>query len=401
MPVDIYVGRDRDDDMTRTPDYNHEMKGVQEICDAMRDRFGESSAYYAVLVSPQHVEKNKYFRADMIIISEKGLGILELKHHAGILDCHRDKAWFMRQKNNEKTFFKSDKDVNPHKQVQRYGGQVYEKITKAGSDWIEVNDRAKQYTKLQTAVCFTNINANIDKCQADVERYYQNPATLARWEKDFSVLHPDEVPAWAIRLRFEVWPERKGVGIPFNLSPAQIDRLATELFECRKWLAMMDRPKPQAYLHIMKEGNPRHIFRLTRNHYVIGRDPSCNLLMPQRFENISRKHASLTFKQGDYYLDDGDAEDENSESMNGTFVGKQRRQVKKGQPVALKDGVEIMLGDESCLLYYSKTPISLVKTTMPKEPDVTIALVPEKEEPQSLWERIKEKLPVNFGHGRW
>lgn len=393
MPVVIYVGRDRNEDMTRTPDFNHEMKGVQEICDAMRDRLGGSDHHYAVVVNPQHVADNNFFRADMIIISEKGLGVLELKHYAGTLNCHRDKAWYMLDNNGRKQFIKLNNYDNPHKQVQYYGGQVIEKLTKPGSDWVAGNDTEKRFYKLETAVCFTNINATIDQCQQNVEKSYQNRTTLASWEKEFSVLHPDEVPDWALRLRFEAWPEgKRGIVPAYTLTPEMIDRMATELFECKKWQSMMERPEPHGFLHIMRNGNPRHIFRLTREHYVIGRDQSCNLLMPQHYENISRRHASLTFKDGRYLIEDGDWQEEDSVSMNGTFVNS--RKVKKGKPRPLDEGDEIMLGDENCTLIYASSPLTVSKTTLRKEADETVELQKSEIEEldESFWSRMKRKF---------
>jgi len=80
----------------------------------------------------------------------------------------------------------------------------------------------------------------------------------------------------------------------------------------------------------MEKGSP---FSIKKKAITIGRDPDCDLVLPEEDTSISRQHARITLVDGQFILEDLD-------SANGTFVNGQQVS-KKWQ---LVDGAEIQFG---------------------------------------------------------
>jgi pSer/pThr/pTyr-binding forkhead associated (FHA) protein len=77
-------------------------------------------------------------------------------------------------------------------------------------------------------------------------------------------------------------------------------------------------------------------FRLTREKYLIGRDPGCNIVIEER--EVSRRHALLQKKAGEYMLSDLD-------STNGIYVNNLRL-----EKAILKNGDFFQIG--SCVFQF-------------------------------------------------
>ncbi|WP_437192450.1 SpoIIE family protein phosphatase [Planctomicrobium sp. SH527] len=105
-----------------------------------------------------------------------------------------------------------------------------------------------------------------------------------------------------------------------------------------------------ATLIVLGLPNPgvRHQIQMNR-HAVIGRDPTCDLIIPQKA--ISRFHAQVIVIQGNCYLDD-------LGSINGTFLNGRR--ISKRE--RLQDGDRIVLHEVPIGFYLHDPPQSLLET---------------------------------------
>ena len=70
--------------------------------------------------------------------------------------------------------------------------------------------------------------------------------------------------------------------------------------------------KQQVFLKVMgDEDEEKEIIEIVENDNLIGRTPECNIQF--QVENVSRKHALITFREDEYWLEDLD-------SKNGTYI---------------------------------------------------------------------------------
>ena len=84
------------------------------------------------------------------------------------------------------------------------------------------------------AVCFTNEEATLERFPFwHYKKSNKNPHIKA-WEQ-FSILKPAEIPGWVAALHFEVSKRHKREVEPCHLTPEQIMRIVTELFEATEW----------------------------------------------------------------------------------------------------------------------------------------------------------------------
>ncbi len=360
MSVLVYVGHSRRTKIPKEPEYSHEVTAVIDICQSLRDRAEESVRTYAVLVSPQHAGRTGNLYADVVILTSLGLGILELKNYSEKIICKRyNEPWLIETPTQAKKRIKAGKYINPHQQVQAYGEQIWNKLTMSATGLPRVGIENK-VVQFQTAVCFSNINANVDSCKDYVNKYYQSAKILKKWEKKFEVLTLRDVRDWAFQLRFDTETDPL---VPIELTKEEIHNIATDFFGCKVWKEMDDRiQEPYGYLALTREDRSRqhrHIFRLTRKKEIIGRDAAtCSLLLPERFEKVSRTHAAIQHKRNGIYLQD-------LGSRNGTLVNQHPLQPNK--PFCLQEHQKIILGDEQCELIFSTKPF-LNETG---KPDVT------------------------------
>ena len=71
-------------------------------------------------------------------------------------------------------------------------------------------------------------------------------------------------------------------------------------------------PKQYVYLKVTgSEGEEKKTIELGEEYNLIGRTPECNIQL--KVENVSRKHALITFRGNEYWLEDLD-------SKNGTYI---------------------------------------------------------------------------------
>jgi hypothetical protein len=94
MPVKIYVSHDTQG----RPDpaiYAHENEAVYDLIKRLWLAFHHQEVLYAVVVNLQEPP------ADLIVISERGLGVIELKHYFGQIIRKLDGTWYAGSKRIE------------------------------------------------------------------------------------------------------------------------------------------------------------------------------------------------------------------------------------------------------------------------------------------------------------
>ncbi len=348
MSVEIYVRSDtrrRPAPAAKT----HEIEGCLDIIKRLWLAFHHQDTFYAVVVG---VEKPS---ADLVIISERGIGVLELKHYFGHISVHQS-TWFAEE--IEIKAGSSNKNYrNPHEQVQDYTVQIREALIKDHTQrWLPGKSDYWKDFAFNTAVCFTHPDAFIHDLQKSLRR---KRSTALNWEV-FEVLKPGDVPTWAASLNFGTDVRRKdGSFVPATLNYRRITDIVTQLLGAVEWMEvvnLMPKGSPYAYFRVFEHGNPILTFSLDHDEMLIGRHPDCDLVVPRRFDNVSREHGRITHTVEGVFFED-------LKSRNGTFVKERRR----NRPFKLQPKQRILLGgrtpgDNVCELEFLLNP---------KEPGVT------------------------------
>ncbi len=331
MPVQFFIGRSPQG-QPQPPEYSHEMRATIDICKLLWRAFQPHQPYYAVVANLNDPS------LDLMVISEWGIGVMELKHYFGRITCHNDGAWYAGPKRMiagvDGRGFK-----NPHEQVQMYAEQIRNQLITPPpwqKPWLPGKTIDWEQFKFQTAVCFTHPDADLTDFDSQLRRTCR-PVTLP-WE-NFSVLTPDLVPEWAVSLRFEVAAGRSQGYTRHRYHPAEIVRLTEELFQLSPWEeieGLMPSGQPYALLSRLENHRPVQDYPLELDRILIGRDISnCDITIPEKFFLVSRMHARLIRDVEGLFIED-------LSSTNGTFVDGQ--QIHKR--TALRQGSLITLGSE-------------------------------------------------------
>ncbi len=337
MPVKYFVDQN-------PPDYTHENRAVIEIIKRVYEKFNHEQALSALVAN---LNKQDAY-ADLVILTERGLGVVELKGYTGLI-TQKGPIWYA----GSKVIGAGSKNTparNPHEQVQAYTATIRGKLMDyppRSDPWLPGRKPDWEEFKYNTAVCFTDPKANFDAFRQ------QYPAGKLRqpWE-NFSLLTPAEIPEWVASLRFEAKQGLKQQFAPYRLNPKQITRIVTQVLGATEWTEianLMPTGQPYAYL-FLKSNN--EVFGLTADEVIIGRDPAtCQVTLPKPpFERVSRQHAKIIRRLDGVYVQDLD-------STNGTYLNGQRLT----QPAPLRPGYEITLGgpqpgDKVCRLEFSFEP---------------------------------------------
>lgn len=272
----------------------------------MFDRLDHRKESYAVIANPCYTGSYFELNPDLVIISEMGLGIVELKHHFGEVSCSDPSApWRV----GGAVIEAGHGFINPHRQVQSYANQIRSELAAEDSRWLPGTAAQRQQMKIHTTVCFTNPFVRLDACREAIQYHYAPGHALRAWEK-FSVCLAAEIPDWAMDMRFEVSSEADWYR-SYQLLPAEIGRLAAEFFHARSWEEMektVRRPRePYAYLIFVDERRPSPLppLRVDREEMFIGRSAgACNLVIPQAYTLVSNRHARIFVANRRFYFED-------------------------------------------------------------------------------------------------
>jgi hypothetical protein len=115
MPVKVYVSRDSQG-QPWSPDHEHEARSVIEIVKKLWLAFNSQKQLYAVAANLHRPS------ADLVILSERGIGIVELKHYYGRIS-RQGSTWYAG-KTRIKAGSESKGYRNPHEQVQDYAAEI-------------------------------------------------------------------------------------------------------------------------------------------------------------------------------------------------------------------------------------------------------------------------------------
>jgi hypothetical protein len=329
MTVQFFIGRSPEG-QPLSPEYSHEMLAIIDLCKGLWNAFHAHQPYYAVVANLNDPS------LDFMIVSERGIGVMELKHYFGQISCRDDGSWYAGPKRMvagvEGRGFK-----NPHEQVQAYAEQIRAKLISPPPwqrPWLPGKTIDWENFKFHTAVCFTHPEADLAGF-GDNLRLRCRPIILP-WEH-FSVLNPPDVPGWVASLRFEVGGDRSQNFTRHRFHFQDISRILTELLGLTTWEEIYDlMPTGQAYavLSRMENYNPVQDFSLEEDEVIIGRDlQGSDVPVPDKYYLVSRQHARILRQADGLYIED-------MGSTNGTFVD--------GQPVdrrtPLLHGQQITLG---------------------------------------------------------
>jgi hypothetical protein len=338
MPVKFYLGRDPQG-RPHAYTFTHEENGARRICQHMYDRLARRKEQYTLIANPCYTGSFLELNPDMVIISELGLGVIELKHHFGQIDCS-DPVGPWRA--GVSPIESGRGFVNPHRQVQSYAEQIRNELTAYGSRWLPGTPAQLAGLKVHTTVCFTNPMSRLDQCREAIQYHYAPGRALRAWER-FSVTHAGEIPNWAMDMRFEVQSEADWFS-SYRLLPGEIDRLAAEFFHARPWEEMesyaRETHEPLAYLVVIDETRPElPPFRIDRDETLIGRNAgACTVVIPQNYTQVSNQHIRLIYANRRFYVED-------LNSTNGTFFPGNPQRL--AGIIEIKPGQRILLGDSN------------------------------------------------------
>ncbi len=349
MTVKVYVSRD-ERGRAWPPNCEHEARAAEQIVGKLWAAFHHIADLYAVGVNLHRPN------ADMVIMTEYGLGVIELKHYPGTISILPDGAWCA----DGRAIILCGSYPDPHTQVQAYAAAIRSKALR-----LMVPDEMSRYSaqwdkfKFQTTVCFTHPDAHIEELQNRLPREKRQP-----WESSFSATTPNDIPEWAFNLRFGIERGRERHFELYSLAARTVVDVMTRKLGGSEWteiLELMPTGKPFASLQLIEPGQIEHIYYLHRDRTVIGRDPETSgVVIPSRFMRVSRTHALITRLPDRVIIED-------IGSSHGTCVNNRTVSGKR----TLADGAVIELGGENeqvkpCVLRYNAIkPSAPITKTIP------------------------------------
>lgn len=324
MTVSIYVPRDGAG-KEWAPDHPHEVEPILGMLRDLWRAYHHLDTFYCVIANMRLPS------ADLTIITERGLGVVELKHHYGKIRIDKtSRRWYA----GDMPIHAGSNANNPHEQVQAYAQSIRDKFLFTALP-KELRRRPEELNevKFQTAVCFTNPNADVRELKADIG----NAQLIRRkpWESTFSVITPGEICTWAATLRFGVNLGWERGFEPLRLPPEIIASVAEVVFGGVAWTeAISQMPSGEAYGQlVLEQSGGTQVFNLVNDVTVIGRSPDCDIVLPAIYKRVSKRHCRIFRKLTTVFVED-------LESTNGTYIDGNRLQ----QPTELQHGTVITLG---------------------------------------------------------
>ena len=354
MTVKIYVDHD-----TRGrewgPDRPHEVQACEWILKKAWEEFQHLHELYAFIVNLHHPS------ADMVVIREKGLGVVEMKHVFGEIRVGRDGIWKAGP-----SIIYSKNHLNPREQVRHYAIELRQKILPHVLPAYMLPQRKLwNELKFQTAVCFTNSNAKLQT----VKKYFEERhPDLEPWEDKFSIRAPDDFTEWVRALCFELHHNASQKFEVVCLEPTTIVKIATKILGCVEWEEMypaMPDGEPYGYL-ILDDSQGMQIFILFKDETIIGRSHECHVVLPERYRRVSKRHCVIHRGLDGVRIAD-------NQSRNGTFI----KDLPVTTSVKLKHGTVVTLGGittstKACALRFELHDKSSLHTTITEQGTGTI-----------------------------
>lgn len=293
----------------------------------------EHHGLHAIIVNIGHQE----WFADLIVVSEHGMGLMTFQHEPGNISRDKD-VWCA---NGQPVTVNSRLGYrNPHAKVQQCADKIREKLIKpTGAPWLQGRPITWQDLFFDTAVCFTHPEVKLDLFRKYYTKEVQEGQHVKEWER-FSLLERDEVARWIRNLCFEKDLDDLLNVQSYRLTTTQILRIVTDFFKAKELPPL---PEPQAatvsygYIVLKEHGEVTARFQLHPGQMTVGRDPEADVAIPKKFINVSRIHARVTCSKNGISIEDC--------SRNGTFVNGDRIYV----PTPLRPGQHVFLGGNQAL----------------------------------------------------
>jgi hypothetical protein len=346
MPVQYYIRQDSQNrELAR--DSSPETLAIIDIIKRTYTALHQQQNLYAIIANFYKQDLS----ADIIMITEHGMGIMTLHHEDGSLS-QKGKVWYIGAKPIPGPPLAGYR--NPHEEVQLCAAKIRDKLMNVPptiTPWLLGRYITWQDLIFDTAVCFTNREANIEDFRKRYRQELKSGKNLQGWER-FSIITSGETPKWVSTLSFEENIEAIHDVQSYRLSTNQVNRIVTELFKATDWTEINTRistSKPYAYLLIKENGESTTCFQLDHEKMILGRDASCDLVIPEKFKFVSRVHANVRCSKSGIFIED--------RSRNGIFVEGTRID----KPIELKPGQQITLGGDErvegvCVVELSLTP---------------------------------------------
>jgi len=321
MTLKIYVARDSKD-REWPPNTPHEAEACEWMLKKAWMEFHHLQEMYAIVVNLKDPS------ADLVVIREIGLGVMEMKHHPGEIAVDEREAWWAGNLR-----IHSGNRRNPREQVRSYARQLRGKMInellparmrKTKESWNDL--------KFQTSVCFTNPSVDLRILRKFLE---EKPTKLEPWEKNFSILEVGHFTGWVRKLRFELSQNPPEDYAPIHLEREKIVEIATKVLDAGEWEEMMAAmPDGNPYGHLVLEDvTGREVFNLTKDHLTIGRSHQCDIVIPSRYGRVSKRHLAIDRDMRGIIVKD-------LSSMNGTFLNNDPLE----KPQRLINGSILFLG---------------------------------------------------------
>jgi hypothetical protein len=301
MTLKFFVARDSEG-KDWAPDTPHEVQACVWMLRKAWEEFQHTQETYAIIVNVRRPS------ADLIVITERGVGVLELKHKFGKIRINPNGIWMAGTSHIDAGIH-----LNPREQVRSYARELREKII----SWIlpaYMQTKREQWNKLkfQTGVCFTNPKVDIQESQ---EYLAGRRPVLEPWESNFSIMDLSGFTTWIRGLRFELKHDPTRNFDPVRIEPKRIIEIATTVLKTVEWTEIysaMSTGHPYGYL-ILKDSEGRLIFNLIKDRTIIGRNPDCDVIIPERYGRVSKVHSVITRNMDGVFIND-------LQSRNGTFI---------------------------------------------------------------------------------
>ncbi len=329
MTVRIYIGRDPQSGVENPFEHTFERRASIQIARLMWSSYQRSSLHYSVLVNLAHPP------IDMLIITNDGLGLIELKDYSSPVAGTESRPWHLLDERGRpaEAVKSGSKHINPFDQVRTYRNKML-RVLKASAERLDVLPRwftkgEKGDFRLQAAVVFTGVKFNMSRIKI-------HPRAGRPW---FSMMYPEDVDEWAQSLSFG---SSSHGNIKYRLTDEQIACLAQQVFSMTEWteinglLAAAESLESSGYLWLVVDERETHAFPLDRDEILIGRLPENAIVLSQDiYPSVSRTHAKLRRVGQDIMISD-------CGSRHGTWLNHMR--LMTGQEVPLAPGDRVVLG---------------------------------------------------------
>ena len=336
MTVELFVGKDPQG-RSWEPDYTHEVDAAIRIAGKAWRTF-HAARELTLLAFNLHAPN-----IDLLVISERGIGLVEMKAHHGKIAIGPEDHWLADDQKMLGYKIVPGRErpaasyLNPHHQVQGQGDRLLERLLPIiREDYPELTRGKRRNLRMQTCVCFTNPEADLTELRTALPVWTNG--RLKSWESDFSIATPEEIPEWISALRFEVKQVDTPPYYPFRLDPSKERPLLTRMFEVERWKAV-ERMLPVSRYGRLHQGRGERTvatFSLWEEETFLGRDHlKCTIVVPQENTKVSRMHAVIRRELEGIVLED-------LNSHNGTFLDGRRICGK----ALLRDGAVLSLGGD-------------------------------------------------------